>query len=278
MTDSQIPLLQQIAAHVRTAAARNRRVVRVGPFVAVLHPADPMPWASCAFPAEPLEGRGDVAEAIAGLRTLFAEARRTLRFEYPEALWPTLAGSLSGAGLVLDARRPLMSCVPGDLRPAAAPGVGVHRLTADSPQADFETQWAIAEAAFGVALGPLPPTRVPEDRAGLAGGTLRTALGLLDGRPVGIASTLHVGDTIELAGVGTVPEARRRGVAATLSSALTADHFASGGTLAWLSAADGLAEAVYRSIGFRTLSSVQLDWIDRPAAPPDAEGDRSDAG
>lgn len=56
-----------------------------------------------------------------------------------------------------------------------------------------------------------------------------------------------------LAGVATLPRWRwrRRGVAATLSSALVGDHVARGGTLVWPSAAAAAAQSVYHRIGFR---------------------------
>jgi predicted GNAT family acetyltransferase len=77
------------------------------------------------------------------------------------------------------------------------------------------------------------------------------ALATLDGRPVGtgfISSSNRVG---EIARVATVPAARRRGVAATLTSFMMRDRFERGDTLIWLSAADAPAQALYEKLGFR---------------------------
>jgi len=65
----------------------------------------------------------------------------------------------------------------------------------------------------------------------------------------------------ELAGVATSPALRRRGVAATLTSFLTDQLFAAGGTLAWLSAGDAAAQAVYERVGFAVVDT-RLNYIE----------------
>lgn len=62
----------------------------------------------------------------------------------------------------------------------------------------------------------------------------------------------------ELAGVGTLPAFHRRGIAAAVSSALLAEHFAGGGR-AWLSAAGEVARALHAKIGFQD-AGVQLNY------------------
>lgn len=71
---------------------------------------------------------------------------------------------------------------------------------------------------------------------------------------MGVGTTLGSGLS-ELQGVTTLPDARRRGVAATLSSALVANVFAQGSEAVWLSAEDAAARACYAKIGFRTIGS-----------------------
>jgi len=65
----------------------------------------------------------------------------------------------------------------------------------------------------------------------------------------------------EVAGVGTRPALRRRGVAASLTCFLTEQLFAVGGTLAWLSAGDAAAQAVYERVGFAVVDT-RLNYIE----------------
>jgi ribosomal protein S18 acetylase RimI-like enzyme len=75
-------------------------------------------------------------------------------------------------------------------------------------------------------------------------------MGWFGDRPAGVAALSPTESVGELVGVATLPEFRRRGVASALSSKLVADHFHNGGDIAWLSAEDAAAQAMYRTIGF----------------------------
>ncbi len=77
---------------------------------------------------------------------------------------------------------------------------------------------------------------------------------MLKSQAAGVGTTLGA-DLIELQGVTTRAEFRRRGVAASLSSALVAAHFAHGGRAVWLSAEEDAARDCYTKIGFRTVGS-----------------------
>jgi hypothetical protein len=50
-------------------------------------------------------------------------------------------------------------------------------------------------------------------------------------------------------------------VAASLTSFLTEQLFAAGGTLAWLSAGDAAAQAVYERVGFAVVD-MRLNYIE----------------
>jgi predicted GNAT family acetyltransferase len=64
-------------------------------------------------------------------------------------------------------------------------------------------------------------------------------------------------DAAELAGVGTRPDHRRKGVALAVSSFLLRQFFESG-KVVWLSAADAAAQAVYEKLGFE-LAGTQVN-------------------
>ena len=77
-------------------------------------------------------------------------------------------------------------------------------------------------------------------------------MAVLNAHPVGVGTTLG-SELAELQGVTTLPDARRRGVAAAVSSALVDAVFAQGGNAVWLSVEDAAARACYAKLGFRTI-------------------------
>lgn len=253
---SRLNQLRRIAESASKVAAQGREAVTVGPFQGTIDPSSDMIWLSYAVPVAPLGSAGEVALALAQLQRLFRERRRTLRFEFSESLWPELPAALQRAGLQLQARQPLMLCAPADFQPFQAPEVEVRLL--DSP--DDTGTLATFESVQSQAFGFEGIFQIPQLREHLRRGSWRCALASLNGVPAGGGCTMPLEGVAELAGVGTVPALRRRGVASALSSFLVRDHFQRGGDLVWLSAGDAVAEAVYRRTGFRVVDA-QLNYI-----------------
>jgi predicted GNAT family acetyltransferase len=73
-----------------------------------------------------------------------------------------------------------------------------------------------------------------------------------------------VGAVSEIAGVGTLPAARRRGLAAAVTSALVGDALGRGIDVVFLSAADEDVARVYRRLGFEPIATAM---IAEPAVP-----------
>jgi ribosomal protein S18 acetylase RimI-like enzyme len=251
-------LLRHIEDRTTRSIAAGRDVTVMGAFLAAIHPTADLVWFNFAMP---VSKRADelCADDIGRLRSLFQLAGRRLRFEYFEALWPGLAAMLEEQGLTFEGRMPLMLCAPEDLRPVYAQGVEVCELAADAEDALIAEFLATGKRGFGLEAVEIEPQEIVEQRQHLETGVYRCAFGRVDGKMVGIGSVAQVND--ELAGIATLPDYRRRGVAATVSSHLLANHFACGRTHAWLSAGDDVARAVYEKIGFRT-AGVQLTYID----------------
>jgi ribosomal protein S18 acetylase RimI-like enzyme len=78
------------------------------------------------------------------------------------------------------------------------------------------------------------------------------------GRVVSTALLLGDGRVAELAGVGTLPEARGQGLGGMVSAELAATGFGAGLHLIWLSA-DAEAIRVYERVGFRR-AGTQLNF------------------
>ena len=248
-------LLKAIERNTLLIAAQTCTAHPVGPFVALLHPVDPAPWFNYAMPVAPLGDATLALAALAELQALFLQHGRRLRFEWTQALWPTLPGLLEQFGLISESASPQMICTPASWRPYVAPGVAVRQL---QPTDRLKNYRMLTNLAFGRAPDASPP-EVEELRQALETGWIY-GLAELAGRWAGVGGFKSLEGLAELVAVATHPQLRRRGVAATLTSFLAAQHFDSGGTLAFLFAADAGAQAVYARVGFQTCA-VRLSYI-----------------
>jgi GNAT superfamily N-acetyltransferase len=147
----------------------------------------------------------------------------------------------------------LMALAAADFAPA--PPVPDLELRLAGP-ADLDVLVGIDEAAFGETAGPawIAPL--------LAMAPVVVALALLGGEPVATAHTLRTdgpaGPCLYLGGVGVVPPARRRGIAAAASSWLLAQGFAAGAELAHLHSDTDESARVYRRLGFADTPGLEI--------------------
>jgi ribosomal protein S18 acetylase RimI-like enzyme len=258
---SAVELSRICEQNENAVSARNRAVIDCGPFRALLDLSTDMIWINYAVPVGAIDDVQAATGALAELRKAFAQHQRRPRFEFNALPWPALPGLLERAGFVLQERHPLMVCTPHTFRRFAAPGVSVRFLGGGDPAPTLAAAMALQSESFG---GPseLPPAdEVEHLRDQLRAGTLCYAFATLDGMPAGAGSTAPIDGVAELAGVATSPALRRRGVAASLTSFLTEQLFAAGGTLAWLSAGDAAAQAVYERVGF-VVTDTRLNYIE----------------
>jgi ribosomal protein S18 acetylase RimI-like enzyme len=256
-------LLALVSSAVAEQGARTRQVLPVGRFLAVIDRRTDSPWASFALPdpARWKAGPLDLREALPGLEETFSHAGRVLRFEFFEALWPGLADELARAGFTSVQRQPLYLCGPQAPAPGPGAGVTVRQVRASDPDGDLRLFLHIQAAAFAEEETARPGPEhheVARLREELLAGAQRCCLGLVGGEPAGAGSALDAEGTCEIAGVGTLPAWRGRGVAAAVTAALAAEHFQRGGTLAWLSAVDEGAGRVYARAGFLPAGSDQV--------------------
>src|SRR3954451_6502828 len=124
---------RRLQRYLRATAAGGREVVRCGPFVALLHPADALRYRNYAVPEEDATFGIEDARALA---SVFRDRGRLPRLEFVESEAPGLAAVLEAAGYELEARLDLMTCTPPRLlSPAGPAGLRLRPLGASSPRA-----------------------------------------------------------------------------------------------------------------------------------------------
>jgi len=182
-----------------------------------------------------------------GARAFFAERRLPWGVRVPVGIpW--------GAGRHLFRMR-LMGLAEADFRPAPdVPGLALR----EAGPAEAGVVLAIDAAAFGAD----PRLQGPWIEPHLDAPGITVALAELAGEPVGTAYTLRsdgaAGPAVFLAGVAVAAAARRRGIAAAMSSWLLARAFAGGARLAHLHPDTDAAARVYERLGFADAGALDI--------------------
>ena len=188
------------------------------------------------------------APAIGAMRAVFAAAGRVPRLEFLTERWPDLAPALDGAGFRRELTAPVLATSPAAQAFPAPPEIRLlDAAAAPDLLADLLTE---TEIAFGMPRRVPEPHEVDRFRRELAAGTCMTALCMAEGRPIGSASLIGVGDDAELAGVWTAAAYRCRGIAQAVCSSLLSAFAERGGELVWLSAGNAASLRLYRRLGF----------------------------
>ncbi|NBE83702.1 GNAT family N-acetyltransferase [Micromonospora rubida] len=202
-------------------------------------------------------------------------------FEWVHERSPDLLAVARSAGLaVLEA--PLMVLDPAALAvPEEFTDVPVWLLDPDTPgfAADVAARRAVAAVGFsaaGTARGEAGPAHrdaavteldmaaLEEERAHVADGRRLSALaGTPAEGPLASGMAMRVGEVAEIAGVATLPAARRRGLGAAVTAALAQALRAAGTDLVFLSAGSEEIARVYVRVGFRRVGTA---CIAEPAA------------
>lgn len=195
--------------------------VAVGPFDAWL---GDQPGANYAAPRLPLPNDGVVRRALVDLAALFAARGKPLMLELTEPLFPELPRLIGAAGIPVVGREPILICPAADFRPHRSSGVSVRFLQPDDPDADLAALVGVYNGVF---------------ERGSSLEALRSELARYDNA------------VVEITRVGTAAWARRRGVAASLTSFMVEDAIATGHDLAWLTASGPPAQSLYQRLGFR---------------------------
>ncbi|MFD6639139.1 GNAT family N-acetyltransferase [Micromonospora chalcea] len=237
-------------------------------------------WPFYARPRLDATGHPTLADVTA-VRARQRELGLPEAFEWVHEHQPDLLAVARSAGLsVLEA--PLMLLEPERLpEPGTFSDVPVRVLDPAEPgfAADIALRRAVAAVGFangGTARGEAGPAERDAAVAGLDVAALEEeASRVADGRRVSVLAgtpeegalasgmAMRVGDVAEIAGVATLPSARRRGLGAAVTATLARELRAAGTELIFLSAGSEDIARVYLRVGFRRIGTA---CIAEPAA------------
>jgi ribosomal protein S18 acetylase RimI-like enzyme len=151
--------------------------------------------------------------------------------------------TLSSADMRLTSSSPGMGAAVADL------ALGNDTL---ARPADLATVGLVNDLAYGN-----PDSRLERTLAPLPSGVLRAYRADRDGRAASVAVALHHGEDCGISFVATAPHARRKGLASDVMQRVALDAREAGLTSTSLQATN-LGEKLYRALGYRTISDMQL--------------------
>jgi ribosomal protein S18 acetylase RimI-like enzyme len=245
----------RIQAYLRETARCFYEAEPVRPFTCFFHATDALRYFNYAIPDEP--AAGDLGEPLERLREEFRHRERLPRFEYVEGFAPDLAAALERAGFELELRAPLMTARAKEIAPPPA----IEGFDIVPASTDIRVYLTVGRRAFGA--GDEPQASDEEVEARQARKDVSTALiGLLDGEPVAVgAATPPLDGLSEVAGIGVLEPARRRGIGAAMTAAAARDAATKGADVVFLAPGTDAAQSVYTRVGFRP-AEISLYYAD----------------
>lgn len=226
-------------------------------------------WPFYARPSAPA-----VTVDVADVRAVVArqvELDVPRQLEWVHELTPSLTQAAQQAGLAVQ-RCPLLVLDVEALASARSAPSGVRVAVAGPDETDLGAAEAVASVAFRAdigtavgAAGPVErdaaaqaadPARLASLRQAMREGRQARVIARTDDGPVGVGGLQAVGDVAELAGIATLPSARRQGIAAAVAVALARHALALGHDTVFLSAQDDDVARVYERAGFRRLATA----------------------
>ncbi|WFE29336.1 GNAT family N-acetyltransferase [Solwaraspora sp. WMMD791] len=155
---------------------------------------------------------------------------------------------------------------PGTEWPTTGATAAVLATAANGPDAASAAAQAPATEATQTAAAThtttatdlLPATLVRHEGDAIRSGIHRIALATLPGRtdPVAVGSVNRVDDVAEIVGVGTLPAARRQGLASAVTVTLARQALADGVDLVFLAAGSDDVAMLYHRLGFRRVGTA----------------------
>ncbi|WP_328718405.1 GNAT family N-acetyltransferase [Streptomyces sp. NBC_00247] len=231
---------------------RRPDVVETGGFVAGFDPATASPFINYATP---LPGARPTSADVSSLIDAFRMRGLLPRLEFAPDAAPAVEAALRNAGFTVEEAHSYLVCTPATLilPPSGGKGGVDPALLVETPA--FDEEYAAVDAALGESFEGVHASsahgvarlRKLED----GGGGVRFVRAP-DGTCAGAAScSAPAVGTAELAGVGTRPAFRGRGIAGAVTAALTGAMFDRGAESVWLEFSGEGSRRVYERIGYR---------------------------
>ncbi|GAA4576444.1 GNAT family N-acetyltransferase [Planotetraspora kaengkrachanensis] len=238
-------------SNVQSFAVANLRrrpvVVQAGGFVAGFDPSTTSPYINYATP-EP--GARPTSRDVAALIEAFRDRGLKPRLEFAPDAAPDVEPALRAAGFTVEEVHEYLVCTPATLTmpPATAAPLLVETPSTDEDYASIDG--ALAEAFSGeFASSPEGVARLRRTQEN--GGAVRFVRAPGGGCAGGASCSAPAVGTSELAGVGTRPAFRGRGIAASVTAALTETMFAQGAQSVWLEYSGEGSRRVYERVGYK---------------------------
>lgn len=238
-----------LQASLRGALSGRSDVIPIGPFLAAFDPDDDSPFRNYAVPDD---GARPTVEEVEDLRRAFLRRGRLPRLEFLPAAAPAAEDTLLEAGFVTEARLPIMTCAPAQLREPPCPS-GVTLEVAEKDVA-LRQAAGVQNAAYGA---PQPQRAdIARLQRTVSGGGVVGLARTSDGAGVGSGLiAAPSGDFAELAAVGVLRAWRGRGIAAALTASLAQRAFDRGIPALMLMAYE-TEQAIYARLGFAPASEI----------------------
>ncbi|SOE06898.1 GNAT family N-acetyltransferase [Streptomyces sp. Ag109_G2-15] len=223
---------------------RRPAAVEVAGFVAGFDPTTTSPYVNYATP---VPGAEPTDRDVSALIEAFRERGLKPRLEFAPDAAPAVEPALRRAGFATEAVHEYMVCTPATL---AVPPKRIEVAAPDTDEDYTAIDSALSEA-FGGEFPPSAEGAARLRRTQESGGAVRFVRATDGGCAGGAICSAPAHDTSELAGVGTRPAYRGRGIAAAVTAALAETMFAGGASSVWLEYSGDGSRRVYERVGFR---------------------------
>ncbi|MFI1813943.1 GNAT family N-acetyltransferase [Streptomyces sp. NPDC020422] len=254
-------MLNRLEAYDDAVPRSAARAEEFGPLTLFVREGEGWPY--YARPALGHTGEVTVA-AVQAVRARQRELGAPEAFEWVAETTPGLRAAVEASGLVVHEHPLMVLTQDAEELPVLPEGYGVRMVGDRDP--DLDGAVAASYAAFGATPTPGAAEQVG---ARIAAGLTRLAAAFgPDGTALSAGQHQPVGPVSEVVGVGTRPEARRRGLGLAVTAALVADARAHGVETVFLTATDDTVAHLYARLGFRTVGTA---LIAEPAGDGPAE-------
>lgn len=249
MTTNQII---QIHDQLRAALAAQLDAHTVADFTCFFNPDDDSTWSNSAIPNN--ASAGNDPAAIQQLIDTFVTHKRTPKLEYIAEFAPNLADALANNGFTRDEVAPLMISTSKTF--VAAKSVANLQINEVCDTAAMQSVVTIQRRAFGSPDAPAAST-TEADEVRQRFHANNFYLAKLNGEPVGAGSLqLPYNGIAEVAGIATLTDHRRRGIASAMTSTIAQQAFDTGLDTLFIMAADQNVRRIYARLGFEDCGTI----------------------